>query len=273
LARAAEGARVEFHGRFDNSRLSEVHACIDVLVVPSLWAENAPVTIQEAFLTGTPLLVSDIGGMAEYVPDGKNGLQFLVGDDEDLARKMQRLLSEPGLLGDLSSAFPEVKTVAENAAEMEFRYRALCTRARSVRSTAREFRANECARRGGPVDLQGGDLLLLRPGGAFVEYDLGHMEPGALQLDLTLLALGSERDVEQGGHLSLDGVEIGRIPAFSADGEDQRPTHSFEAQLEAGGGRLRIESALEPGQTEAHLRIVRLVVDRVASVVDTAVVS
>lgn len=273
LARAAEGARVEFHGRFDNSRLSEVHACIDVLVVPSLWAENAPVTIQEAFLTGTPLLVSDIGGMAEYVPDGKNGLQFLVGDDEDLARKMQRLLSEPGLLGDLSSAFPEVKTVAENAAEMEFRYRALCTRARSVRSTAREFRANEYARRGGPVDLQGEDLLLLRPGGAFVEYDLGHMEPGVLQLDLTLLALGSERDVEQGGHLSLDGVEIGRIPAFSADGKDQRPTHSFEAQLEAGGGRLRIESALEPGQTEAHLRIVRLVVDRVVSVVDTVVVS
>ncbi len=270
LARVADGAHVEFHGRFDNSKLSEVHACIDVLVVPSLWVENAPVTIQEAFLTGTPLLVSDIGGMAEYVPDGQNGLQFRVGDDEDLAGKMRRLLREPGLLQDLSSSFPEVKTVAENAAEMEFRYRALCNRAREARSTAREFRASECARRGGPVDAQGGDLLLLRPGGAFVEYDLGHMEPGAVRLHLTLLALGSEGDVEQGGHLSLDGVEIGRIPAFTADGCDQRPTLSFEAQLEAGGGRLRIESALEPGQSEAHLRIVRLVVDRAVGVVDTA---
>ncbi|MEO2164334.1 MAG: glycosyltransferase, partial [bacterium] len=270
LARLADGAQVEFHGRFDNSKLSEVHAQIDVLVVPSLWVENAPVTIQEAFLTDTPLLVSDIGGMAEYVPDGQNGLQFRVGDDEDLARKMLRLLSEPGLIGDLSTSFPEVKTMVQNAAEMEFRYRALCSRVREVRSTAREFRASECARRGGPVVSQGEDLLLLRPGGAFVEYDLGHMEPGAVLLHLTLLALGSESDVEQGGHLTLDGVEIGRIPAFTADGCDQSPTLSFEAQLKAGGGRLRIESALEPGQSEAHLRIVRLVVDRAVRVVDTA---
>ena len=126
-----------------------------------------------------------------------------------------------------------------------------------------------CARRGGPVDSQGEDLLLLRPGGAFVEYDLGYLKPGTLQLHLTLLALGSEGDLQQGGHLTLDGVEIGMIPAFCADGQDQQPTLSFEAQLQAGGGRLRIESALEPGQPEAHLRIVRLVVDRAPSVVDT----
>jgi glycosyltransferase involved in cell wall biosynthesis len=269
LVRAADGARVEFHGRFDNSRLSAVHAQIDVLVVPSLWAENAPVTIQEAFLTGTPLLVSDIGGMAEYVPDGQNGLQFRAGDDEDLASKMRRLLSEPDLLKELSRSFPPVKTVAENAAEMEFRYRALCCRVREAHSTAREFRAGDCARRGGPVDSQGEDLLLLRPGGAFVEYDLGYLKPGTLQLHLTLLALGSEGDLQQGGHLTLDGVEIGMIPAFCAHGQDQQPTLSFEAQLQAGGGRLRIESALEPGQPEAHLRIVRLVVDRAPSVVDT----
>ena len=262
LAQAAEGLPVEFHGRFDNATLSAVHAQIDVLVVPSLWVENAPVTIQEAFLTHTPLLVSDIGGMAEYVPDGQNGLQFKVGDDEDLASQMRRLIREPDLLPALSRSFPPVKSVEENAAEMEFRYRSLCNRVRETHCTDREFRADQCSHRGGPVDAQGDCLLLLRPGGAFVEYDLGDLEPGPVRLHVTLLALGSESDVQQGGHLTLDGKEIGRIAAFSSKGEDERPTFSFPAELRTGGGRLRIESALEPGLHEAHLRLVSLVIER-----------
>ncbi|MCH8113426.1 MAG: glycosyltransferase, partial [Proteobacteria bacterium] len=95
LARSS-GASVRFAGRFDNARLAEVHAAIDVLVVPSLWFENSPITIHEASLTRTPVVVSDIGGMAEHVCDGERGLLFRVGDDADLARVMRRFLAEPG---------------------------------------------------------------------------------------------------------------------------------------------------------------------------------
>jgi glycosyltransferase involved in cell wall biosynthesis len=38
--------------------------------------ENSPLVIQESFNYGRPLLVSNIGGMAEKVTDGKNGLHF-----------------------------------------------------------------------------------------------------------------------------------------------------------------------------------------------------
>ncbi|MEM7517250.1 MAG: glycosyltransferase family 4 protein, partial [Planctomycetota bacterium] len=87
LVKLSEGAKVEFAGRFDNARLSEVYAEIDVLIVPSIWYENSPVTIHEAWLTGTPVLCSDIGGMEEYVSDGVDGLHFETGSAEDLAAK------------------------------------------------------------------------------------------------------------------------------------------------------------------------------------------
>ncbi|MFT5050137.1 MAG: glycosyltransferase involved in cell wall biosynthesis/GT2 family glycosyltransferase [Chlamydiales bacterium] len=125
LAQLAEGRNVEFRGRFDNSRLSEVYAEIDVLVVPSVWFENSPITIHEAFLTGTPVLASDIGGMAEFVRDGVDGLHFAVGDPDDLAAKMRRFVDEPNLLADLSRDWMRVKTLEENAEETEFRYRGL----------------------------------------------------------------------------------------------------------------------------------------------------
>lgn len=118
-------AHVEFLGRFDNDRLAEVYAELDVLVVPSVWFENSPITIHEAFLYGTPVVTSDIGGMAELVGDGRHGLHFKTGEAPDLARVLQRLIDEPGLAQQLGSELPHVKSIEENAREMEFRYRAL----------------------------------------------------------------------------------------------------------------------------------------------------
>ena len=131
-ARLAElaGDNVVFHGRFDNQRLAEIYSELDVLVVPSLWFENSPITIHEAHLLRTPVVASGIGGMAEYVRDGVDGLHFPVGDAGALARVLRRFVDEPGLIGELSRDFPRVKTIEENAREMEYRYRALCARVR-----------------------------------------------------------------------------------------------------------------------------------------------
>jgi glycosyltransferase involved in cell wall biosynthesis len=119
--------RVAFRGQFHHAELAEIHANIDVLVVPSVWFENSPITIHEAFQFGTPVVTSDVGGMAELVPDQRCGLLFRTGDVGDLARVLGRLIDEPGLLQALSRDFPPVKSVAENAREMEFRYRSLAS--------------------------------------------------------------------------------------------------------------------------------------------------
>jgi glycosyltransferase involved in cell wall biosynthesis len=135
LAKLA-GPNVSFRGRFDNARLSEVYSGLDVLLVPSIWWENSPITIHEAFLTRTPVVASGIGGMAEYVRDGVDGLHFAVGDDADLAAKMSRFLDEPDLAGRLGKNAPVVKTIDDDAAVTETRYRALCCVVREAGESA-----------------------------------------------------------------------------------------------------------------------------------------
>ncbi|MEZ5988832.1 MAG: glycosyltransferase family 4 protein [Planctomycetota bacterium] len=117
-------ANLEFAGRFDNSRIAEVLADIDLLVVPSIWFENSPLTIHEAFLAGIPVLTADEGGMAELVTDGVDGLHFRMGDAADLRARLERLLHEPALLAGMRR-FPAIKTIAEDTDLMERRYEAL----------------------------------------------------------------------------------------------------------------------------------------------------
>ena len=63
-----------------------------------------------------PVVASNLGGMAELVQDGRNGLLFTAGDPADLRRVITRLLDEPGLLATLREGIPRVKTIDEDAA-------------------------------------------------------------------------------------------------------------------------------------------------------------
>jgi glycosyltransferase involved in cell wall biosynthesis len=89
--------------------------------------------ILAAIAARTPLLVSDIGGMAELVPDGVAGRHFRAGDPDDLARVLRELAERPEGIGELSRRFPPVKSIEENGREMEFRYRALAALRAGVR--------------------------------------------------------------------------------------------------------------------------------------------
>lgn len=260
LARETGGA-VEFHGRFDNARIAEVYEGIDVLVVPSVWFENSPITIHESFLFRTPLVVSDIGGMAELVRDGVDGLHFRVGDARDLARVLRRFVDEPDLVARLSRQWPRIKTMAEDAREMEVRYRALACveRSRGAR-TYLDARGIHTLRREGPVEQQGADLLLLRPGGAAVEYDVSLAGAGRVEVRLEVLLLGAEREVPMAASVALDGRELGSVGPFAADGRDEVRAFAFEAELESAPRRLRIEPRASPGAPEQFLRIARVVV-------------
>ena len=87
-------ARIIFHGYVFPDRLAEVFAQTDVLVVPTLCYENSPNVIYEAMTYGRPVIVSDIGGAAELVKDGKNGWRFKPGDSEALRKILTRLTVE-----------------------------------------------------------------------------------------------------------------------------------------------------------------------------------
>ena len=100
------GRRARFHGPYRPEDLPRLMAGVDWTVVPSIWWENSPVVIQEAFLHRRPPIVSDIGGMAEKVRDGVDGFHFRMGSPEDLADRLTQALQDEALWPHLVSAAP-----------------------------------------------------------------------------------------------------------------------------------------------------------------------
>lgn len=106
---------VSWPGALAHSEIRSELAALDVLVVPSIWLENAPLTISEAFLAGVPVVCSDLGGMAELVEHEVSGLRFRPGDAADLREQLLRLVREPGLLEALRRGIPPVRHIEDDA--------------------------------------------------------------------------------------------------------------------------------------------------------------
>jgi glycosyltransferase involved in cell wall biosynthesis len=87
---ADKDERIEFLGEYDYSEISRILSDLDVVVVPSIWWENAPFTIQTSFAYKTPIIASNRGGMSEVVKDGVNGFLFEAGNAENLAEVMKQ---------------------------------------------------------------------------------------------------------------------------------------------------------------------------------------
>lgn len=111
-------AEATLRGAFAHSEVSERLAELDVLVVPSVWEENAPLVVHEAFRSRVPVVVSGHGGLAEMVSDG-GGMTFRPGDSRDLARVLARFLDEPTLANALRASAPAVPTMMEHVGEIE----------------------------------------------------------------------------------------------------------------------------------------------------------
>jgi glycosyltransferase involved in cell wall biosynthesis len=71
------------------------------LVLPSIWYENFPRTLVEAFASGLPVIASRIGALAELIEDGRTGLLFEPGNADDLARKLRWAQENPARLTDM----------------------------------------------------------------------------------------------------------------------------------------------------------------------------
>jgi glycosyltransferase involved in cell wall biosynthesis len=99
---------VTLAGKYNHDHLPSLMADIDWVVVPSRWWENSPLVIQEAFLHGRPVICSDIGGMAEKVRDGVDGLHFRAGDARNMAQVLERAVTTPGLWERLRANVPEI---------------------------------------------------------------------------------------------------------------------------------------------------------------------
>ncbi len=138
------GQRIEWLSEYKNQDIiKDVFDRVDAIVVPSIWYENSPLVIHEAQQARVPVITGDVGGMAEYVNDGTNGLLFRHRDPEALAVAMRRFVEDPALArrlgehGYLYSESGDVPSVSQHVAAVESIYKEL-TRGRDSGLTAVE---------------------------------------------------------------------------------------------------------------------------------------
>ena len=95
--------RVRFLGPLDRDRVLVLFRASDASLLTSSW-ENFPHTVVEALAVGTPVIATAVGGVAEVVRDGENGLVVPAGDVDALAAAIRRFLGDGGLQERLRAA-------------------------------------------------------------------------------------------------------------------------------------------------------------------------
>jgi glycosyltransferase involved in cell wall biosynthesis len=104
--RAAElnlGSRALFLGPQPAQRVLDLFNAGDAALLSSTW-ENFPHALVEALAVGTPVIATRVGGVAEIVEDGANGLLAEPGDAAGLAARIDEFFADDELRLRLAAA-------------------------------------------------------------------------------------------------------------------------------------------------------------------------
>lgn len=128
-----DNPHIHLAGKFSHDQLPTVLSNVDAVVVPSIWYENSPISIMEAHAARRPVITSRLGGMAELVRDGVDGLHFTPNDSRDLARQLQRLRTEKALLERLRDGIQPPPSIDDEMQTLLEHYTALLERRGAMR--------------------------------------------------------------------------------------------------------------------------------------------
>lgn len=103
--------KVYFAGYCDSKKMQKMYKCADVAVFPSTYEPFGIVAI-ESMLSGTPTIVSDVGGLNEIVEHGVTGMKSYAGNANSIADSVLALLFDPKLCANISQN--AIKKVKEN---------------------------------------------------------------------------------------------------------------------------------------------------------------
>ena len=125
---SAGNKNIKFMGAFNNNKIARVFKEIDVLILPSLWQENAPLVLREAILTKTFVIASDTGGVSELIREGGNGMLFKTADEKCLYDKIKAVIEKRDILDRITFTTGVVKDIKTNSEEIEELCKRLCTK-------------------------------------------------------------------------------------------------------------------------------------------------
>ncbi|KIC92828.1 glycosyltransferase [Flavihumibacter solisilvae] len=104
---AATAANINYLGLQPAETIIRYMKHAKALVFPSTWYEGMPMTIIEAFATGTPVLASRLGSMEEMIEEGSNGFLFEPGNMDDLHELLKRIKWKEELYNRARSSYLE----------------------------------------------------------------------------------------------------------------------------------------------------------------------
>jgi D-inositol-3-phosphate glycosyltransferase len=97
---------VVFLGKRAQETLPYYYSAAEIVIMPSHYESFGMVAL-EAMACGTPVVASQVGGLAFLVQDGITGYVVPGGDAETLAKTLEKLMKDPELRGRLGQQAAE----------------------------------------------------------------------------------------------------------------------------------------------------------------------
>ncbi len=139
LAPAMQAAGATVTGWLDGAGVAAALNDARCLVFPSRWYETFGLVVEEAAARGVPAIVSDVSAASERVVDGRTGMIFRSGDQEDLARCMRGVRDDAGVAAAGAAAYarfwadpPDARQHARDLCQI---YEAVLARGRAAGNT------------------------------------------------------------------------------------------------------------------------------------------
>lgn len=115
----------KFHGGYDPAMLPSILAKLDLVVVPSVWEDCAPLVVAEALAARIPVVGSRIGGIPDFIRDGINGLLAESGDPKSLGAALDRFVQDRSFLARMQQNIARPRGFAEYLADLVKNYEEL----------------------------------------------------------------------------------------------------------------------------------------------------
>ncbi len=93
--------RVNFSGGYKPADLPGLLQKIDVIVVPSIWEDCAPLVVAEALAARLPVIGAKMGGIPDFIDEGKTGFLFSYNNVTELVQRIGAFVSDRTLLGKM----------------------------------------------------------------------------------------------------------------------------------------------------------------------------
>jgi glycosyltransferase involved in cell wall biosynthesis len=117
-AQVQEDPRLTLRTAVAPEKVVSVMADYDLIAVPSRWLETGPLVVLEAFAAGVPVLGANLGGIAELVRDGVDGVLVAMDDPPAWAAAIGRLAQDRQVVGALRARVEPPRTMDAVADDM-----------------------------------------------------------------------------------------------------------------------------------------------------------